>query len=125
MNEALVATRAAADAGNREKAMGALSVLSEIVSRESRAGHLSAADERALRAGIAQARRRVERDVEAPAPQPTAPPAPAPAPAPAQQNTPVPQSPPGEKEDKPEKEDEEDKEDKRGKPAKGDGKGPD
>lgn len=122
MNEALVATRAAADAGNREKAIGALSVLSKIVSRESRAGHLSAADERALRAGIAQARRRVEHDVEAPAPQPTAPP------APVQQNTPVPQSPPDEKEDKPEKEDEEDKEDKedkRGKPGKGDGKGPD
>lgn len=91
MNQAVAATRAAAAAHDEEKSMGALSALSGIVSREARAGHLSAADHRALRTAIARARRRVELEVKARAPQPTAPP-----PA-AQEATPVPQDPPAKK----------------------------
>ncbi len=74
MNRALAATRAAAEARDSEKAIGALSALSDIVRRESQEGRLSAAEERALRTAIARARRRVELDVNAPPLQPTAPP---------------------------------------------------
>ena len=107
MNDALTATRAAADAHDSEQALGALSALSAIVGRESRAGRLSAADERALRAGIAQARTRVPLDVTAPAPPPTA------------------QQPPEQKPDEPDEDaegDKEDNKDKGEKPEK-DGKG--
>ncbi|HVF80140.1 MAG TPA: hypothetical protein VNA28_17740 [Solirubrobacteraceae bacterium] len=77
MNQALVVTRAAADAQDKVKAVGALTALSSIVTREARAGHLSDAHERALRTGIAQARRRIELDVEASQPAPSVQPPPA------------------------------------------------
>lgn len=121
MNQALADTRAAADAHDKEKAIDALGALAGIVGRESRAGHLSAADERALRTGIAQARRRVELDVKAPQPPPPPPPPP----------QPIPQDPPAEKEDdEDEDEDGDDEGDRQGKPDKpgksrGKGKGRD
>lgn len=84
MNQALVETRAAAAAHDTEKAIRALSVLSEIATHEAQAGRLSAAEQHALRTGIAQARRRVELDVIQPTPPPDQP-APVPQGAPEQQ----------------------------------------
>ncbi len=112
MRSALAATRAAAAAHDPDKATGALRTLSDVVARESRAGRLSRADERALRAAIAQARRRVRLDVVAPpAPQPAAPPPAVP--------VPVPQAPPADKDDKDEQQGE-GKDEKDDKQEKGD-----
>ncbi len=130
MNRALAATRAAAEAHDSKKAIGALSSLSDIVRRESQEGRLSAAEERALRTAIAQARRRVALDVKSPPPQPTPPPTPTPV-----QSTPVPPVAPEEKRgqekqdaegDKDAEGDEENKDakgDKREKAKEGNGKG--
>jgi len=68
MDDAVLAARTAAHAHDNVKSETALSTLADIIGRESRAGHLSAADARALRTGVAQARRRVQLDVVAPAP---------------------------------------------------------
>ncbi len=79
--------RAAAEDGDETEALRALSSFSALVSRESRAGNLSAGQTRGLKTGIAQARRRIELEVDAPAPAPTPPPTlttpPVPAPEPA------------------------------------------
>lgn len=111
MNQALVETRAAADAHDREKAIRALSVLLEIATHEAQAGRLSAAEERTLRTGIAQARRRVALDVTAP--QPTPPP---------EQPAPAPQSAPEQQGEAPDKDVKDNKQNKEGK-GRGKGKG--
>lgn len=108
MNRALAATRAAAEAHDAEKAIGALSALSDIVRRESQEGRLSAADERALRTAITQARRRVELDVNAPPP---------PTPPPTEQSMPTS---PGATDEKGDEEDEDAAGEKEDKDAKGD-----
>jgi hypothetical protein len=59
------ATRAAGQAYDKRKALRGLSALSDLVGSESRTGNLSQADRQGLRAGIAGARRRVGRDLEA------------------------------------------------------------
>ncbi len=111
--------RAAAEGGDEAEALRALSSFSRLVSREARAGNLSAAQARGLRTGIAQARKRIEVEVVAPAPAPPTSPPPLPAPDPA----PEPQEEQEEEKDeeKEEKDVDEEKED-RGK-SKGKGKG--
>lgn len=106
----LSGVRAAAEDGDEAEALRALSSFSGLVGREARAGNLSAAQARGLRTGIAQARKRIEVEVVAPAPAPPTSPPPLPAPDPAPEPTP----------EEPEEEQEE-KED-RGK-SKGKGKG--
>ena len=87
LHRTLASVRAAALAHDQQQALDALTAMSRLVDRESRAKQLSQADQLALRTGIAQARRRVRLDVAASAPPPPPPPPttvqqPAPAPAP-------------------------------------------
>jgi hypothetical protein len=65
VRRAPVVTRAPGQAYDKRRALDGLTALSSLVGRESRSGHLSEADRQGLRAGIARARRRVGRDLEA------------------------------------------------------------
>lgn len=82
MQRRLDDVRTGARSRDKAKALSALSGFSRLVSRESRAGHLSPAEARALKTGVAQARRRIELEIEPPTPTvaPTPPPAPSRAP---------------------------------------------
>ncbi len=104
--------RAAAEDGDETEALRALSSFSALVGQESRAGNLSAAQTRGFRTGIAQARRRIELEVAAPAPARTPPPALTTPPVPAPEQ-------PGE----PEEEEKEEKEEEKGEKGKGKSKG--
>ena len=124
MNRALAATRAAAEAHDSEKAIGALSALLDIVRRESPEGRLSAAEEHALRTAIAQARRRVELDVKSPPPQPTpVQPVPVAPRAPEEKGDQEKKDAEGDKDAKGDEENKDDKIDKREKAKEGNGKG--
>ncbi len=98
--------RAAVEDGDEAEALRALSSFSGLVSREARAGNLSAAQARGLRTGIAQARKRIEVEVGAPAPAPPTSPPPLPVPDPA------PEEPEEEQEEEKDEEKEEKDEDK-------------
>jgi hypothetical protein len=112
----LSGVRAAAEDGDEAGALRALSSFSRLVSREARAGNLSAAQARGLRTGIAQARKRIEVEVVAPAPAPA--PAPPTSPPPVPAPDPVPEPTPKEPE-----EEQEEKEDRGKSKGKGKGKG--
>jgi hypothetical protein len=73
LHRGVAAVRAAVATGDRTKALSALSTLARETGRQSRAGHLGAADARALKSAIAQTRSRIQAELKAaPTPPPQA-----------------------------------------------------
>jgi outer membrane biosynthesis protein TonB len=126
LQRGLSGVRVAAEGGDEAEALRALSSFSRLVSREARAGNLSASQARGLRTGISQARRRIEIEVATPAPAPTPPtstPPPIPGPQPAPEQSEEAEEKQEEKKDEDEKEEKDDDKEEKGKSGKSEDKG--
>lgn len=66
LHRAIEQVRAAAEVGDRAKAVNALTALSRLVTIETDARHLSPADATALKTGITRARQRINAEIPAP-----------------------------------------------------------